>query len=81
MGEVLPSGMKPWGPESPNYPDAPLDWDGGPYLCRDGGMYHLRGYGWGHGMYCSNPTSDWDRVAYTPKQSDPPQPKGNPHAD
>lgn|GEM_PF-6899838 len=45
---------------------APADWDGGPYLCRDGKMYHMRGYGWGHGTHCWNPTADWDRIAYTP---------------
>lgn len=43
---------------------APADWDGGPYLCRDGKLYHLRGYGWKHGEFCSNPTSDWDRIGY-----------------
>lgn len=59
--------MKPYGPEHPDYPNAPSDWDGGPYLCRDNQLYHMRGYGWGHGLGCWNPTADWDRIAYTPK--------------
>lgn len=64
MSEItIPEGMKAWhGGE-----EAPADWDGGPYLCRDGAMYHMRGYGWGHGTNCWNPTADWDRIAYTPK--------------
>lgn len=62
MGErVL---LKPYGPSHPDYPNAPSDWDGGPYRCRDGGLYHMRGYGWEHGLGCWNPTADWDRVAY-----------------
>lgn len=65
---ALPSGMTPYGPSHPDYPNAPSDWDGGPYLCRDGGLYHMRGYGWEHGLYCWNPTSDWDRVAYTAQE-------------
>jgi hypothetical protein len=63
---TIPVGMKAYGPDHPDYPNAPRDWDNGPYLCRDGGMYHMRGYGWKHGEFCTNPTSDWDRVAYTP---------------
>lgn len=59
--------MTPYDPSHPDYPNAPSDWDGGPYLCRDGGLYHMRGYGWEHGLGCWNPTADWDRVAYTPK--------------
>jgi hypothetical protein len=43
---------------------APADWDGEAYLCRDGKTYYLRGYGWGHGMGCWNPTADWDRIGY-----------------
>lgn len=45
-------------------PEAPTDWDGGPYLCRDGQTYHLRGYDWQHGAYCWNPTASWDRIGY-----------------
>lgn len=66
IAEIAAKGMKPYGPSHPDYPNAPSDWDGGPYLCRDGGMYHMRGYGWEHGLFCQNATSDWDRVAYTP---------------
>jgi hypothetical protein len=65
---ALPLGMVAYGPEHPDYPNAPSDWDEGPYLCRDGGMYHMRGYGWGHGINCWNPTADWDRIAYTPRK-------------
>ena len=54
----------PYGPEHPDYPNAPRDWDQGPYMCRDGQWYHMSGYGWKHGLYCSNPTSDWDRISY-----------------
>ena len=64
MSEI-PAGMTPWGPDSPGYPNAPADWDGGPYLCRDGGMYHMRGYSWKHGDGCWNAQADWDRIAYT----------------
>jgi hypothetical protein len=60
---TIPAGMKVWNGGE----EAPVDWDGGPYLCRDGKMYHMRGYGWGHGTHCWNPTADWDRIAYTPK--------------
>lgn len=67
MGDAVPNGMKEWGPDSPGYPDAPVDWDGGPYLCRDGKMYHMNGYGWSHGYGCWNAQADWDRVAYRPK--------------
>ena len=62
-----PSGsdtMVSYGPDHPDYPNAPSDWDGGPYLCRDGQLYHMRGYGWGHGLGCWNDTADWDRIAY-----------------
>ncbi len=62
---VPSAGMTPYDPSHPDYPNAPSDWDGGPYLCRDGGLYHMRGYGWAHGLGCWNPTADWDRVAYT----------------
>jgi len=62
---VLSAGMVPYGPSHPDYPEAPSDWDGGPYLCRDGDLYHMRGYGWAHGLGCWNPTAAWDRVAYT----------------
>ena len=60
MGVVtqVPKGMKAYGPAHADYPNAPSDWDSGPYLCRDGGMYYMRGYGWKHGEFCSNPTSD-----------------------
>lgn len=70
----VPAGMKAWGPESPGYPNAPADWDGGPYLCRDGKLYHMCGYGWEHGYGCWNPQSDWDRVAYTPREPTPSPP-------
>jgi len=67
MDIVIPAGMKPWhGGEHP-----PEDWDGGPYLCRDGKMYHMCGYGWGHGTHCWNPTASWDRIAYTPIKGEP----------
>ena len=56
--------LAPYGPDHPDYPNAPRDWDGGPYLCRDGQLYHMRGYGWGHGLGCWNATADWDRIAY-----------------
>ena len=59
--------MKDYGPSHPDYPNAPSDWDGGAYLCRDGGLYYLRGYGWEHGLGCRNPTADWDRIAYRPE--------------
>ena len=62
-------GMVAYGPEHPDYPNAPSDWDGGPYLCRDGQRYHMRGYGWAHGVGCWNETADWDRVAYTPARA------------
>ena len=58
--------MVPYGPEHRDYPNAPIDWDGGPYQCRDGQLYHMRGYGWGHGLGCWNATADWDRIAYSP---------------
>lgn len=64
------AGMTPYGPSHPDYPNAPSDWDGGAYLCRDGGLYYLRGWGWAHGLNCSNPTSEWDRVAYTAQAID-----------
>lgn len=62
----LAEGMVPYGPDHPDYPNAPSDWDGGPYLCRDGWLYHMRGYGWEHGLCCRNATADWDRIAYRP---------------
>lgn len=67
----IAEGLTPYGPEHPDYPNAPSDWNGGPYLCRDGGLYHMRGYGWQHGLGCWNPTADWDRVAYTSKVPTP----------
>lgn len=63
----VPQGMKAYGPDHPDYPNEPADWDHGPYLCRDGKMYHMCGYGWQHGMYCYSSTSDYDRIAYTPQ--------------
>lgn len=48
----------------PGGDEAPADWDGGPYLCRDGEVYHMRGYDWRHGTGCWNPTADWDRIGY-----------------
>lgn len=48
----------------PGGDEPPADWDGGPYLCRDGGVYHMRGYDWRHGTGCWNPTADWDRIGY-----------------
>ena len=64
----IPDGMTDYGPKHPDYPDEPKDWDKGAYLCRDGGMYFVCGYGWGHGIGCWNPTASWDRIAYTTKQ-------------
>ena len=61
---TIPDGMKPYGPDHPDYPNAPKDWDGGAYMCRDGGMFYMRGYGWKHGLGCWNSTASWDRVAY-----------------
>lgn len=72
-----PGGLREYGPSHPDYPNAPSDWDGGPYLCRDGGMYIMRGYGWQHGFGCWNPTADWDRVAYRPVACDAPETSGN----
>jgi hypothetical protein len=60
----VPSGMVAYGPDHPDYPNAPSDWDGGPYLCRDGQLYHMRGYGWEHGLGCWAAAADWDRIAY-----------------
>lgn len=71
---ALPAGMTPYGPLHPDYPNEPSDWDGGPYLCRDGRLYHMCGYGWEHGLFCWENTADWDRVAYTalaPNQDTP----------
>lgn len=48
----------------PGGDSAPADWDGGPYLCRDGKTYHMCGYDWGHGTHCWNPTASWDRIGY-----------------
>lgn len=62
-------GLAPYGPDHPDYPNAPSDWDGGPYQCRDGKMYHMCGYGWKHGLNCYNHTAYWDRVAYRRKKS------------
>jgi hypothetical protein len=53
-----------YGPEHPDYPNAPSDWDGGAYLCRDGEFYHMRGYGWAHGLGCWSATASWDRIGY-----------------
>jgi hypothetical protein len=64
---ATPSGSREvvvYGPEHPNYPNAPSDWDAGPYLCRDGEFYHMRGYGWAHGLGCWSPTASWDRIGY-----------------
>jgi hypothetical protein len=61
--------MLPYGPEHPDYPNAPSDWDGGPYLCRDGQLYHMRGYGWEHGLGCWNATAAWDRIAHRSRDS------------
>lgn len=44
--------------------EPPADWDGGPYLCRDGKTCWMRGYDWRHGTGCWNPTADWDRIGY-----------------
>lgn len=65
VAEATPEQLTSYGPEHPDYPNAPSDWDGGPYRCRDGGMYHMRGYGWEHGLGSWNTTADWDRVGYT----------------
>lgn len=50
--EQIAVGWKEYGKEHPDYPNIPTDWDHGPYLCRDGGIYHMRGYGWAHGLGC-----------------------------
>ncbi len=54
------AGMTYW----PGGDAAPADWDGGPYLCRDGGLYHMRGYDWRHGTNAYAKTADWDRIGY-----------------
>ena len=69
---ALGAGMTAYGPSHPDYPNAPSDWDHGPYLCRDGNLYHMRGYGWAHGLGCWNPEADWDRIAYTAVRQDEP---------
>ena len=61
----IPAGMVEWHGQTEEPPE---DWDGGPYLCRDGGLYHMRGYSWKHGAGCWNETADWDRIAYTPRR-------------
>jgi hypothetical protein len=58
----IPEGMVPWDGRTKEPPE---DWDGGAYLCRDGKMYFLNGWDWGHGTHCDNPTASWDRIAYT----------------
>lgn len=71
MTVKIPTGMVEWHGQTE---EPPKDWDRGPYLCRDGKMYIMRGYDWGHGTFCDNPTADWDRIAYTPiKPSKDPQ--------
>ena len=72
--ETIAAGLTEYGPDHPDYPNAPSDWDGGPYLCRDGGMYHMRGYGWGHGLGCWKATAVWDRVGYTSTNRKEPRP-------
>jgi len=54
------AGMVYW----PGGDGPPADWDGGAYLCRDGGLYHMRGYDWRHGTGCHNTVADWDRIGY-----------------
>lgn len=51
----------------PGGEQAPADWDGGVYLCRDGQTYWMNGYDWGHGTNCWNPTASWDRIGYRAK--------------
>lgn len=63
---AIPASMIEYGPSHPDYPNKPQDWDGGPYMCRDGKMYWMAGYGWKHGEGCWNETACWDRIAYTP---------------
>jgi hypothetical protein len=60
----IPAGMVEWHGQTKEPPE---DWDGGAYLCRDGKMYFLNGWDWGHGTHCDNLTADWDRIAYTPR--------------
>lgn len=48
----------------PGGDEPPVDWDGGPYLCRDGGIYHMRGYDWQHGTRAWSATADWDCIGY-----------------
>jgi len=50
----------------PGGDNPPDNWDGGAYLCRDGGEYLMRGYDWNHGTNCYNATADWDRIGYRP---------------
>ena len=66
--EQTAAGWKKYGKEHPDYPNTPTDWDHGPYLCRDGGTYRMRGYGWEHGLGCWKAEAAWDRIAYKPEQ-------------
>ena len=52
--------------------EPPADWDGGPYLCRNGQVYHMSGYDWRHGTNCWNPTASWDRIGYRVKAQSAP---------
>ena len=56
-------GFKYW----PGGDGPPDDWDGGPYLCRDGKTYHMAGYDWRHGTGAWVATADWDRIGYRPR--------------
>ena len=66
--QMKADGWKAYGPDHHDYPEQPKDWDRGPYLCRDGKSYWMRGYGWKHGLGCWVEQADWDRIAYRPEQ-------------
>jgi len=73
LAEQAKATVANWNRDHPNKPpfqywaggaEAPADWDGEEYLCRDGQTYFMRGYGWRHGAGCWNATADWDRIGY-----------------
>ena len=39
--QSLPAGMVAYGPEHPDYPNAPKDWDGEAAFCRDGAIFRV----------------------------------------
>jgi hypothetical protein len=74
---ALERGMEPWFGQTK---EAPKDFDGGSYLCRDGNMYFLNGWDWGHGTHCDNSTACWDRIGYTRKATSTTLPLAHPAA-